>query len=99
MRAQQIPPTKTWQEYGRREFDDVEVIYSSIVYWMDVANIVTFIMQTFIRTSTISETLVAAVDAKVAAWQSLLPACKKDPMRQNGKVDEIMFQAHLLAAV
>jgi nicotinate-nucleotide pyrophosphorylase (carboxylating) len=89
----------TWQEYDTREFDDVEIVFGSIVYMMDVSNIVGFIMRTFVQTGTFGDGLIAAVDAKVAAWQSLLPACKKDPMRQNGVLDEIMFQAHLMAAM
>ncbi|KAF2679093.1 nicotinate-nucleotide diphosphorylase [Lentithecium fluviatile CBS 122367] len=95
----QIPPPATWQEYDTREFADVEAIYSSIVYMIDVSKIVTFIMRSFTETGAFSDSLIAAVDAKVAAWQSLLPACKKDPMRQNGTIDEIMFQAHLMAAI
>jgi len=56
-------------------------------------------MRTVVQSGTFSDSLIDAVDAKVAAWQSLLPACKKDPMLQNGNIDEIMFQAHLMAAM
>lgn len=61
--------------------------------------VVGFIMRTVVQSGTFSDSLIDAVDAKVAAWQSLLPACKKDPMLQNGNIDEIMFQAHLMAAM
>lgn len=61
-------------------------------------NLVTFIMQSFTQTGVFSDALIAAIDAKVAAWQALLPACKKDPMRVDGTIDEIIFQAHLMAA-
>lgn len=48
---------------------------------------------------TFTDTLISAVDAKVAIWQSLLPACKKDPLRADGKVDEIIYLAHLVIAM
>jgi hypothetical protein len=60
---------------------------------------VAYIMRTFLQTGTFSDSLIAAVDAKVAAWQSLLPACKKDPMRQNGNIDQVMYHAHFLSAM
>ena len=56
-------------------------------------------MRSVVQTMTFSDSLVATIDAKIAAWQALLPACKKDPMRPNGSLDEIMFQAHLMAAM
>lgn len=48
-------------------------------------------MNTFIQTAVINEALVESCDAKFAIWTSLLPSCKKDPLRLNGEVDEIMY--------
>jgi hypothetical protein len=56
-------------------------------------------MRMFLATGTFSDDLIASVDARVAAWQSLLPAIKKDPLQKNGKVDEVMFLAHMVSAV
>ncbi|KAF2798230.1 hypothetical protein K505DRAFT_233714 [Melanomma pulvis-pyrius CBS 109.77] len=95
----QIPPTRTWQDYESREFADDEVIYSSIVYLYDVASVVSYIMRSFLATGSFGDILLASVDAKIAAWKSLLPACKKDPLHQNGKVDEVMFLAHMISAI
>ncbi|KAF2470365.1 uncharacterized protein BDR25DRAFT_287260 [Lindgomyces ingoldianus] len=97
--AGQIPPPVTWQEYKSREFAEVEVIYSSLVYLYDVASIVAYIMRTFLETGVFGETLISNAEAKVAIWQSLLPACKKDPLRQDGTVDEIMYLAHMIATI
>jgi hypothetical protein len=33
------------------------------------------------------------MDTKLAIWSSLLPASKKDPLRKDGTVDEVMFLA------
>ncbi|KAF2641278.1 hypothetical protein P280DRAFT_398714 [Massarina eburnea CBS 473.64] len=95
----QIPPTMTWQEYDTREFADIEVIYSSIVYLLDVSKIVAYIMRSFVQSGTFTDSLIASVDAKVAAWQSLLPVSKRDPLRPDGNVDEIMFLAHEMTAI
>jgi hypothetical protein len=35
-----IPPIATWQEYENREFAEVEIVYSSIVYLYDMARVV-----------------------------------------------------------
>ncbi|KAF2121990.1 Quinolinate phosphoribosyl transferase [Lophiotrema nucula] len=89
----QIPPPFTWSEYEAREFADVEVVYSSITYLYDIARVVPFIMKSFLDTGTVSDALISSVDTKIAIWHSLLPACKKDPLRHNGSVDEVMFLA------
>ncbi|KAF1956692.1 nicotinate-nucleotide diphosphorylase [Byssothecium circinans] len=94
-----IPPATTWQEYDTREFADIEIIYSSIVYLLDISKVVVYIMRSFIELGTFTDSLIASVDAKVAAWQSLLPVSKRDPLRVDGKVDEVMFMAHEMAAV
>ena len=56
-------------------------------------------MRGFLETGTFGDGLISAVDAKIAIWQALLPACKKDPLRNNGQVDEVMFLAHMVAAM
>jgi hypothetical protein len=33
------------------------------------------------------------MDTKLAIWSTLLPACKRDPLRKDGTVDEVMFLA------
>jgi hypothetical protein len=48
-------------------------------------------MNSFIDSAVISETLVENCDTKLAIWSSMLPACKKDPLRPNGQVDEVMY--------
>ena len=50
------------------------------------------VMTSFIQTGTLDEAIVDRCDTKVAVWTSLLPASKKDPLRKNGQVDEIMYE-------
>jgi nicotinate-nucleotide pyrophosphorylase (carboxylating) len=52
-------------------------------------------IRTFMQTGSFTDTVISNVDVKIAIWQSLLPACKKDPLRKDGRVDEVMFLAHL----
>ncbi|KAL5412764.1 hypothetical protein PMIN04_009699 [Paraphaeosphaeria minitans] len=94
-----IPPPRTWQQYDMREFDDVEVVYSSMAYLADISRITRYIMKSFIETGVFNTVFVATVDAKIAVWHSLLPASKRDPMRQDGTVDEVMFLSHLMASI
>lgn len=94
-----IPSTATWHDYENREFAEVEIIYSSLVYLYDMAKVVANVMNMFIESGTFGEHIVDSCDAKLAIWSSLLPACKKDPLHKNGQVDEVMFMAHMIAAV
>jgi hypothetical protein len=47
----------------------------------------------------IDEDLLKSRGTKVASWQTLLPASKKDPLRLDGTVDDVMYQCHGSAAV
>ncbi|KAF1843848.1 uncharacterized protein K460DRAFT_387804 [Cucurbitaria berberidis CBS 394.84] len=95
----QIPQIATWAEYENREFEEIEIIYSSLVYLYDMTQIAANIMKMFIETGTFGESLIDSCDAKFAIWLSLLPACKRDPLQRNGKMDEVMFTAHMIAAI
>ena len=95
----QIPPLVTWQDYENREFAEVEIIYSSIVYLYDMVKVVANIMDMFLETGTFGEAIIERCDTKLAIWTSLLPACKRDPLRRNGQVDEVMFTAHMIAII
>jgi hypothetical protein len=57
------------------------------------------VMNQYVLTGTLGEALISGCDTKVAVWQSLLPAVKRDPMRKDGTVDEMMFMAHVTASV
>lgn len=97
--AGQIPSVVTWQNYENREFEEVEVIYSSIVYLYDMVKVVASVMDMFLETGTFGEAMIERCDTKLAIWTSLLPACKKDPLRRDGRIDEVMFTAHMIASV
>jgi hypothetical protein len=95
----QIPSVVSWQNYENREFEEVEIVYSSIVYLYDIAKIVKSVMDMFLESGTFGEAIIERCDTKVAIWTSLLPACKRDPLRGDGSIDEVMFTAHMIAIV
>lgn len=109
LHEQQIPPTVTWSEYENREFADIEVVYSSMVYCYDTQQIVAHgkyifaapsvhqrntdnpVLNQFLETGSFGDNIIESCDAKLAIWTSLLPACKKDPLQRDGRVDEVMY--------
>jgi hypothetical protein len=56
-------------------------------------------MRAFATNVRFSSELIDSCDTKIAIWQSLLPFVKKSPMRKDGTVDEVMYMAHMIAAV
>jgi len=98
-RSGQIPPVVTWQDYENRDMEEVETVYSSIVYLYDMGKVVSSVMDMLIETGTFGEAMIERCDTKLAIWTSLLPACKRDPVRRDGSIDEIMYTAHMIASV
>ena len=43
-----------------------------------------------------SSEIVLAVDASLTNWLLHLPESKTTPLDENGRVDEMMFQAHMI---
>jgi hypothetical protein len=95
----QIPLVVSWQDYENREFEEVEIVYSSIVYLYDMTKIVKSVMDMFLESGTFGEAIIERCDTKIAVWMSLLPACKRDPLRGDGSIDEVIFTAHMIAIV
>lgn len=56
-------------------------------------------MRTFATSTQFSRELVDTMDTKIAIWHSLLPSTKRDPLRKDGTVDEVMFQAHMIGVM
>jgi hypothetical protein len=56
-------------------------------------------MNSMLEGGSFDERLVATVDAKIASWQALLPACKTDSLQMDGTVDEVMWHAHSSVAM
>jgi hypothetical protein len=94
-----IPPATTWSEYEDREFAEIEVVFSSIVYLYDLVKIIQSVMEMFLEVGTFGEAMIEHCDTKLAIWTSLLPACKRDPLQRDGRVDEVIFTANMIANI
>lgn len=98
--AGQIPSVVSWQDYEDREFAEVEIVFSSIVYLYDMARIVSNVITAYLQTGNLGEAMSDPFDTKLAVWTSLLPACKRDSLRQHGRgLDEVMFTAHMIGLI
>lgn len=56
-------------------------------------------MGTFATSAQFTRELVDSCDAKMAIWHSMLPSVKKEPMRKDGTVDEVLYMAHMIGAM
>jgi len=92
-----IPPPKTFSEYDNREFADTEIIFSSMTYLIDSIRILSAIMSTIHSSREPGDKSLTWADAKYVNWSMYLPRCKQEIVKQNGKVDETLFLAHLIA--
>ncbi|KAH6637790.1 Quinolinate phosphoribosyl transferase [Boeremia exigua] len=102
--AGDIPTPATYQEMQDREFADIEVVYSSLAYLHDMGRtprtaLTIQVMSSFAANPRFNRELIDSMDAKIAIWHSQLPSVKRDPMRKDGTVDEIMFTAHMIGAI
>ncbi|EAT80582.2 hypothetical protein SNOG_12170 [Parastagonospora nodorum SN15] len=94
-----IPPVMSLHDYEDRELAELEIVFSSIAYFYDLHLIVKSVMDMFVESGTFGEAMIEVHDTKLAIWTSLLPACKKDPLRRDGAIDEVMFAAHMAATI
>ncbi|POR30976.1 Uncharacterized protein TPAR_08822 [Tolypocladium paradoxum] len=91
-----IPLPRTLQEYDNRGFEDGNVGFSSFTYLIDAARILgaTLAAGDVLGKSPLS--LVKNAEANIMSWDLHLPHSKRDPVRPDGTVDEIMFRAHMM---
>lgn len=85
-------------------YDLVNVLTSStyshaLVQFARLLTVSIIVMKMVLESGHFSESLTDLIDHKVASWHAMLPACKKDPLRADGRIDEVMWQAHLSAAM
>jgi len=90
-----IPPPKTFEEYDNREFSDEEVVFSSLTYLIDAIRIVSSNMPSKNGSFCPGSRIIPAADAKFVNWFLYLPRCKHEAVKDDGKVDETMFLAHV----
>lgn len=95
-----IPPPKTVRDFESREFALAEVDFSSFAYLIGAVKCAALAIASTPRIATRedSATVIQAADAVLDGWLLLLPK-GKDVIAEDGEVDELMFQAHLVVHV
>ncbi|KAL4953947.1 hypothetical protein BDW69DRAFT_184000 [Aspergillus filifer] len=96
-----IPTPRTLQEFNNREFISSSVHFSSFAYLIGAVQCAATAMDITPKAATAEDStrLIQAVDCSLDAWRLLLPPEHKHVMNENGEVDELVFQAHLLIHV
>ncbi|GKU11633.1 unnamed protein product [Fusarium langsethiae] len=95
-----IPEPRTLQDFESREFAENDIPFSSFAYLIGAvraaALAISVTPQKVKRQD--SERVIQAADSVIDAWLLLLPKERK-VMSNDGSIDELMFQAHLLIHV
>lgn len=95
---QRIPRPRTLQDYDMREFlDDDERVFSSFAELVGLTRGLDLALAAR-QSMTIANApaICANADATVTAWRSLLHPSKKDLVRADGTVDELLFKANMI---
>ncbi|KAJ5295351.1 hypothetical protein PENANT_c001G06278 [Penicillium antarcticum] len=89
---------QTIAQFDTHVFADEEPEFSSHTYRIDAVRILNWALK--IRDmSGSNENLIEAIDARIASWFLNLPSSKAELLRQDGSVNEIMFQACMIVNI
>ncbi|KIN00207.1 hypothetical protein OIDMADRAFT_164438 [Oidiodendron maius Zn] len=91
-----IPQPRTLEEYSAREFAGEEVVFSSFTYLIALGQILGGLLALGTALGEPLEPDAVAADASLMNWLLYLPKEKRLPVEEPGKVDKILFQAHML---
>lgn len=95
-RTQIIPRPRTLEDYEARVFEDVEPVFSSFTYLIDLTRIAGSLLALHRLPSKDIESAVGNADAMLVNWQLHLPREKRSVVDKNEEVDEVLFQAQSL---
>lgn len=84
------------EEYNAREFAGEEIVFSSFTYLIDLGQILGSLLSLGTEAGEPFEPGAVAADASLMNWLLYLPKQKRLLVDEPGKVDHILFQAHLV---
>lgn len=90
-----IPSPRTLDEYDNREFDNADIPFSSYAYLIDAARMHGPCLAAGDVAGKSPIELVKITEANILSWHLHLPERKRDPVCDDGSVDEVLFRAHL----
>ncbi|CAG1976863.1 unnamed protein product [Fusarium graminearum] len=95
-----IPEPRTVEDFDSREFTEHDIPFSSFAYLIGAVRAAALAISVTPKKvkRQDSERMIQAADAVIDAWLLLLPKERK-VMRNDGSIDELMFQANLLVHV
>ncbi|KAF2024196.1 hypothetical protein EK21DRAFT_79240 [Setomelanomma holmii] len=93
-----IPYPSTLQDYDDSAFLPTLPIFSSFTYLIDAIRILGKVFECARLDSTFEYHAVDVVDQYLCNWRLHLPPSKLDIVSNDGSVDEVLFQAHMVNA-
>ncbi|KAJ4366251.1 hypothetical protein N0V83_007887 [Neocucurbitaria cava] len=93
-----IPFPSTLQDYDDSAFLPSLTIFSSFAYLIDAVRILGKVFECARLDSTFEYHAVDVVDQYLCNWRLHLPPSKLDIVNNDGHVDEVLFQAHMVNA-
>jgi hypothetical protein len=92
---QQIPFSRSIQEYDDSSFAAEETVFSSFTYLVDAVRIMGEVLEVS-RADSLEYQSVNSADAYLVNWTLHLPPSKRDIVANDGEIDEVLFQAHMI---
>jgi hypothetical protein len=83
-------------EYEAREIAEEDFAFSSFAYLVDVARIMGCVLSVRSELREPFDSLVSNADARMVNWGLHLPKYKQEVFQENGEIDELLFQAHMM---
>ena len=84
-------------DFHNRAFATDNVVYSSFAYRIEAMRLLGTVLALGQPSSEDDSEQVEAVDASLTGWKLRLPSWKRDVLDADGKVDEVLFQAHMIS--
>lgn len=86
----------TLTSFRERAFAKDEIAYSSFAYRIDAVRLIGKILALGDSPQECDSDYVEAIDAGLTSWILHLPPLKREVLDHEGKVDELLFHAHMI---
>lgn len=91
---QRIPFPQTLRQYDDRGLNDES--FSSYAYLIDATRILGTTLAAGDTANESPYSLVKNAEANLMSWHLYLPQKKRDSVRRDGSIDEVLFKAHMV---
>jgi hypothetical protein len=90
-----IPPIRSLDEFDNRDFSETPLVYSSFAYRIEAIRVLGRVLAVGIGPDP-NDPAVEGADTCLINWGLNLPKEKSELLGPEGKVDEMLFQAHMV---